>query len=121
MLNEAAMQLATNIRNSERFQGEIQPYFNKFASSIAELAQRDGCEFTVEELGHFLAETMFPDGPSTDNQWDQMLYRMLNKIRIVDSQHRMFKTMAAGSVEGGLTPEMEAAIEKAKARQRKTH
>lgn len=106
-----------DLLESPRNQSEIQTFINDCLTGIVEIASRHNYKFTVEELGNYLTEQLLLSRTDSDDALTTLFTTMLSKAKVQDPNHKMFKTMSIGSLDGGLSPEVLAAIEAAKKKQ----
>jgi len=98
-------------------QSEMQTALNECLTGIVDVARQHDCQLTVEELGTYIGDTLFTDHADADDVLNSLFANMLRKAKVQDPNHQMFKTMSVGSMDGGLSPEVQAAIEAAKRKQ----
>lgn len=112
-----AIRFSLDLLESPRVQSEVQTALNECLTAIVDLARQQDCQFTVEELGAYLSESLFKAGADDDDVLSSLFANMLARAKVQDPNHQMFKTMSVGSLEGGLSPEVMAAINAAKKKQ----
>lgn len=106
MSKESLRQFANSLLSDSGAQRDLQNAVNDFASSLVDAGQSRGFEFTVEELGTFLAQTFFPDGstpetPADDRrEWASVIQKVLGNLRVSNPDHQMFQTMSFDSAGG---------------------
>lgn len=105
MSKDALLRFGERLLSNQAQQREFQTVINDLAAAIVDAGKRQGCEFTVQELGEFLNETFFPDGSTPERpvndkkQWAPVFRGFLQQIKVSNPNHQMFQTMSLDTME----------------------
>lgn len=120
MSNREAIRFSSDVVRSLRLQEQLQSQLNELLTAVADLARQKDLQIKVEELAEFIAGGVLGESPEeaadADHEWNQLLGSMLKRVKVQDPNHQMFKTMSVGSMESGLSSELQAAVEAARRR-----
>lgn len=109
-----ALRFSVDLEKRPGLQSELQGGLNELLTAVVEIGRSQGANFSVQELGEYLARHLFPDEICEIDPLNRISAGMLHRVKIEDPNNRMFKTMSVGSLDGGLSPEVQAAVDAAR-------
>lgn len=87
---------ADDLVSQNYLQSEIQTAFNDFVTATIDLSKSSGCPVTLDQIrDHLLNEVLGPE--NDDDRWNAFLRKLISRLRIVDPDNQIFKTMSFGS------------------------
>ena len=115
-----AIRFGLDLPQKPRLQSELQEALNECVTQLVEIARANGTDISVRDAGEYISQHLFPDpDPAPDDRLNLVFSGMLKRVKVQDPNNRMFKTMSVGTMDGEVSPEIQAAIEATKARRKR--
>lgn len=86
---------ADELVSQNYLQSEIQTAFNDFVTATIDLSKSAGHPVTLDEIRDYLLDEVL-DPESDDDRWNAFLRKLISRLRIVDPDNQIFKTMSFG-------------------------
>jgi len=103
---------ADDLVSQNYLQSEIQTAFNDFVTATIDISKSSGTPVALDEIRDYLLnEVLEPE--SDDDRWNAFLRKLIARLRIVDPDNQIFKTMSFGGGNEGFSSGFQDVVKSA--------
>jgi hypothetical protein len=86
---------AEELLEQNYLQSEVQTALNDFVTTIIDISKTSGHSLTLDEVRDYLLDEVVAE-EADDDRWNGLLRKLISRLRIVDPDNQIFKTMSFG-------------------------